>query len=172
MRKYVFMNNLETTAPASNPYRMYIEWNDALSFREVCENKLRKARESKGDVGLPPTSDELTPEIRESLKKDLMFKLLLGNEKHKKRVVLPLIKAFFGDITEINDIVLISPRQQGEVKDSRDAEPDINWQETTTNALFILEMQNSRLPHYHNRLSLYFGKGLAAVALKGQERRF
>jgi hypothetical protein len=45
---------------------------------------------------------------------------------------------------------------------------DIVWQETTTGALFILEMQRTYQPHYHNRLSLYHGKSLAALAIQGK----
>lgn len=106
------------------------------------------------------------------LKKDMAFKLFLGDEQYKEEVAIPFHKAFRGHLIEITDLQLTTAPLIGSTLDSENHNPDVVWQCPHTGASFLTEMQRRRQVFYNQRISLYAGKLRSSLAKKSAKWDF
>ncbi|UAY55356.1 Rpn family recombination-promoting nuclease/putative transposase [Arachidicoccus terrestris] len=158
--------------PTSLPYAMYIDREGRLTSREVREDMAHQSPSQKENVPTPLYGKPWTPKQLSDLKKDMAFKLFLGDEKYKEEVAIPFHKAFWGHLTEITDLDLTTAPLIGSTLDARNHNPDVVWQCPNTGASFLTEMQRRRQEHYSQRISLYDGKLRSSLAKKSAKWDF
>ncbi|UAY56113.1 Rpn family recombination-promoting nuclease/putative transposase [Arachidicoccus terrestris] len=156
---------------ASVPYGLVVDRLGRLTNREVRERPLKRdvrPQFRKEDELIQPGQSPSKEQL-ENLKKDVIFKMLLGDEDYAKQVAIPFIKAFWGHLTEVTDLKLKTTTLTGSTKDSRNVCPDTVWQSQKTGDVFLIEMQRRYQDFYNQRLSLYDGKLRATLAKKSSD---
>ncbi|UAY55423.1 PD-(D/E)XK nuclease family transposase [Arachidicoccus terrestris] len=163
--------------PKKHPgsYGMYVNRWGKLTSHEVQErpDSLKGYKKEAGSI--QTAARPLSNRQRADLKKDLVFKLLLGSEQYKKEVILPFHKAFWGHLTTIRDLTPAIPPLTASTVDTRTVNPDVVWQDPKTGAVFLTEMQRRRQEFYSQRISLYegrFGQRLPFPVVNGTITRF
>jgi len=144
---------------------MYVDRQGILQSQEVGEDPSAIIPFENNDSSKPYAL--VTKQQKMDLKKDLIFKMFLGTKEYKQEVAIPFHQDFWGHLTDIRNLELLTEPILPSTFDSRGAEPDVIWQEPNSGATFLTEMQRRRQEFYPQRISLYEGKMRSLLALKG-----
>lgn len=158
--------------PVPASYGMFVDKHGNLGNHVVMERAGRAGPVRRPDVLLKPLDASDAEKERMDLKRDILFKMFLGDEQYKEEVAIPFHRAFWGHRIPIGDLDLKTAPIKGNTADARNIDADIVWQTPDTGAVFLTEMQRDRQDCYSDRLSLYESKVRATIAPKGSRWDF
>ena len=168
MEKIPFSN----IQPKPVPYGMFVDKWGQLNSHEVAESPSSwKPGKNKG-VRIYGDDPSVAKRKPANLKKDLIFKLLLGNPQYKDEIAIPFHQAFWGHHVDIQDLTMITTPLTPSTFDARSINPDVIWQDPKTGSVFLTEMQRQPQKFYSQRISLYDGKARTVLAVPGNKWDF